>query len=70
MEAKTYYKGYDAYFKAYYEQNKDKINERRRLYAREHQRLYNAEQRQRKMENGTYRPRGRPRKTTPPPPEN
>lgn len=57
-------KSYSVSHKKYYETNKEEINARRREYAREHQREYHSRLRAIKMENGTYRGRGRPRKVS------
>ena len=57
-------KTYSASHQKYYTTNRDTINERRREYAREHQRLYNALKRQRDIENGIQKNgRGRPKKS-------
>ena len=55
---------YSKSHKTYYEENKTEINERRREYARLHQRVYNEQKRKQLQDEGTYRPRGRPKKST------
>ena len=57
-------KTYSPSHQKYYETKKDEINERRREYAREHQKSYNALKRQKQIENGIpVNPRGRPKKS-------
>jgi hypothetical protein len=63
MENPLPQKTYSPSHQKYYNSKKDEINERRREYAREHQRLYNALKRQKQLESGIPKnPRGRPKK--------